>query len=256
MQRTATGPTTTTFSRSNTLSTPQVISSDTSQQNNNVLVRSAIALEYSLLRNIQHCPLGMYVLPSSSNIYVWDVVFFIHQGYYADSVFKFRITFPQNFPESPPVVDFVTEVFHPLVSHTGSFNLGYHYKHWRADEHHVIHVLHWIKSSFKKNTLDRIQESDCYNKEAFRLYRESTSSFANLAAQSAQLSSSDSVLFDTDDGHPKPKLKSRSGTSAGTGASGAGSGIGQMGLTFERLDKEELKEERLKLGLKEWTLGP
>ncbi|KAF9035942.1 hypothetical protein BJ165DRAFT_1509031 [Panaeolus papilionaceus] len=36
-------------------------------------------------------------------------------------------------------------------------------------------------TSFKKNTLD----SDCYNKEAFRLFKHSTLSFANLAAQSA-----------------------------------------------------------------------
>ncbi|KAF9035945.1 hypothetical protein BJ165DRAFT_1409304 [Panaeolus papilionaceus] len=72
--------------------------------------------------------------------------------------------------------------------------------------------------SFKKNTLDRIPESDCYNKEAFRLYRDSTSSFANLAAQSAQLSSSDSVLFDTDDGHPKGNLKARQGVSSGSGS--------------------------------------
>ncbi|KAF9058273.1 hypothetical protein BJ165DRAFT_1605880 [Panaeolus papilionaceus] len=80
--------------------------------------------------------------------------------------------------------------------------------------------LHSIKMSFKKHTLDRIQDSDCYNKEAFRLFRDSTSSFANLAAQSAQLSSSDSVLFDTvtDDGHPKGNLKARQGVSSGSGS--------------------------------------
>ncbi|KAF9058236.1 ubiquitin-conjugating enzyme/RWD-like protein, partial [Panaeolus papilionaceus] len=171
-------------------------------QRDNVLMCTAISLEYALLRNINHCPLGMYVLPSPTSFFLWDGVLFIHQGYYADSVFKFRIVFPQTFPDHPPSVEFVTEVFYPLVSHAGVFNLGYHYKHWRADEHHIIHVLHWIKAPFKKSALDRIQEGDCYNKEAFRLYRDSTSSFANLAAQSAKLSSSDSVLFDTDDGHP------------------------------------------------------
>ncbi|KAF9035936.1 hypothetical protein BJ165DRAFT_1533409 [Panaeolus papilionaceus] len=83
--------------------------------------------------------------------------------------------------------------------------------------------------SFKKHTLDRIQDSDCYNKEAFRLFRDSTSSFANLAAQSAQLSSSDSVLFDTvtDDGHPKGNLKARQGVSSGSGSRSVRSSSGR-----------------------------
>ncbi|KAF9058287.1 ubiquitin-conjugating enzyme/RWD-like protein [Panaeolus papilionaceus] len=280
-------------------------------QRDNVLVRTAISLEYALLRNINHCPLGMYILPSPASFFVWDGVFFIHQGYYADSVFKFRITFPQTFPDHPPSVEFVTEVFHPLVSHAGAFNLGYHYKQcWcvyihiafavvfsfelmhndeltvvmiRADEHHIIHILHWIKTSFKKSTLDKILEGDCYNKEAFRLYRDSTSSFANLAAQSAQLSSSDSVLFDTDDRHPKRRARQgvssgsgsgsvRSNAGAGWGRAGSGSmsrlnstgsGIGGTvaatgtagpGLMFERLDVDELRVERERLGVREWVV--
>ena len=44
-----------------------------------------------------------------------------------------------------------------------------------------------------------------------RLYRHSTSSFVILATQSAQLSSSDLVLFDTDDGHPKGELEGKAG---------------------------------------------
>ncbi|KAF9058244.1 hypothetical protein BJ165DRAFT_119463 [Panaeolus papilionaceus] len=133
--------------------------------------------------------------------------------------------------------------------------------------------------SFKKSTLDRIQEGDCYNKEAFRLYRDSTSSFANLAAQSAQLSSSDSVLFDTDDGHPKGRARQgvssgsgsvRSNAGAGSGRAGNGSmsrlnsigsatggtatatGTAGPGLMFERLDVDELRVERERLGVREW----
>ncbi|KAF9058250.1 hypothetical protein BJ165DRAFT_1398362 [Panaeolus papilionaceus] len=135
--------------------------------------------------NINHCPLGMYVLPSPAGYFVWDGVLFIHQ----------------TSRDHPPSVEFVTEVFHPLVSHPGAFNLGYHYKLWR------------------------IHENDRYNKEAFRLCRDSTPSFANLAAQSAQLSSSDSVWFDTNDGHRKGR--------AGQGVS-SGSGSGSVRSSSDR----------------------
>jgi hypothetical protein len=38
----------------------------------------------------------------------------------------------------------------------------------RPKEHHVFHVLHWIKAAFKKHALDGIKEADCSSKEAFR----------------------------------------------------------------------------------------
>ena len=42
--------------------------------------RTAVSLEYASLRHAQHCPLGMYVVPSAENLLVWDAALFIHQG--------------------------------------------------------------------------------------------------------------------------------------------------------------------------------
>lgn len=39
---------------------------------------------------------------------------------------------------------------------------------YRPKEHHAFDVLHWIKVAFKKHALDQFEESDCFNKEAFR----------------------------------------------------------------------------------------
>lgn len=44
------------------------------------VARTAVSLEYASLRHGQHCPLGMYVVPSPQNLLVWDAVLFIHQG--------------------------------------------------------------------------------------------------------------------------------------------------------------------------------
>jgi ubiquitin-protein ligase len=111
----------------------------------------------------------MYVIPFADDPSIWDAVLFIHQGYYTDSILRFRLTFPHNYPEQPPTVHFITDVFHPFVSHQdGTFNLAPRFNPWRPNEHHVYDILYYIKGSFKKHTLDQIKESDCLNKEAFR----------------------------------------------------------------------------------------
>ncbi|KAJ6613480.1 ubiquitin-conjugating enzyme/RWD-like protein [Mycena sp. CBHHK59/15] len=214
------------------------------------VTRTAISLEYASLRYREHCTLGMYVVPSPETLMVWDAVFLFTkvinaeretfgvltnvQGYYADAILKFRLTFPNNYPESPPVVQFVTDVvFHPLISRNGIFNLAPRFRPWRPKEHHVFDVLHWIKAAFKKHALDEIKESDSLNKEAFR-YHDTTSAFVGLASQSSLLSQSPPALFDRD--HPS-KGKPRDA------------------LPLRELPPEQLQIQRAKIGLQEWAEG-
>ena len=49
----------------------------------NPVARTAVSLEYASLRHNNHCPLGMYVVPSAEDILVWDSVVFIHRGLFA-----------------------------------------------------------------------------------------------------------------------------------------------------------------------------
>ena len=46
--------------------------------------RAAVAQEFANLRYEGHCPLGMYIVPASDNLFVWDGVLFVHQGPYTD----------------------------------------------------------------------------------------------------------------------------------------------------------------------------
>ena len=97
------------------------------------------------------------------------MTFRIFEGYYTDSILKFRLRFPPSYPERPPVVQFLTDVFHPLISQQdGTFNLAPRFRPWRPKEHHVFDVLHWVKAAFKKHALDEIKEGECFNKEAYR----------------------------------------------------------------------------------------
>ncbi|KAF9009089.1 ubiquitin-conjugating enzyme/RWD-like protein [Cyathus striatus] len=215
--------------RSNTA--PTSVSSTTKSSSGNVVARTTIALEYAAIGNQDHCPTGMYVVPSAESIMIWDGVLFVHQGYYADAILKFRIVFPSSYPQQPPGVQFSTDIFHPLIDQIGDFNLSAFFQRWRPDEHRVFHVLHWIKVAFKKHALDQFKESDCLNKEGFR-YHESIQSFAALATQSATLSHSESALFHKD--HP-PKAQ----TSVNV-------------LTFQKLKPKRLQEYRNRFGLRDW----
>lgn len=44
------------------------------------VVRTAVSLEYASVRYKEHCPLGIYIIPSSESLMIWDAVFFVHQG--------------------------------------------------------------------------------------------------------------------------------------------------------------------------------
>ncbi|KAJ7591066.1 ubiquitin-conjugating enzyme/RWD-like protein [Mycena floridula] len=200
----------------------------------NTSARTAVALEYASMRHSSHCPLGMYVYVLAESVMIWDCVFFVHQGYYADAVLKFRLSFPANYPEQPPVVHFVNDVFHPLISpESGLFNLAPRFRPWRPKEHHAFDVLHWLKAAFKKHALDGLKDHDCLNKEAFRLYHESTQAFANLATQSTQLSQTHGTLF-----HPSQTIKP------------------VHGIQFREMKPQQLDAARTKLELSEWDELP
>ncbi|KAI8366659.1 ubiquitin-conjugating enzyme/RWD-like protein [Radiomyces spectabilis] len=152
--------------------------------------------EFVNLRNPNHCPLGVYVMPSSDNLNVWYGVLFIHKGYYKSGVFKFRLLIPEDYPNQAPSISFLTDMFHPLVDVSGNLSLTQQFSSWRPYQDYIFHVLHYLKNIFKRSVLDGLMDKHCLNKEAYRLYRTDTAIFGKLAQQCAQLSITESYLFD------------------------------------------------------------
>ncbi len=52
-------------------------------------------------------------------------------GYYAGAILRFRLTFPDDYPDKIPTVQFVTDIFHPLIDQKGYFNLAAHIRPWK-----------------------------------------------------------------------------------------------------------------------------
>ncbi|KAL0094983.1 ubiquitin-conjugating enzyme/RWD-like protein [Phycomyces blakesleeanus] len=128
---------------------------------------------------------------------VWFGVLFVNKGFYRAGVFKFRLVIPENYPNNPPTVAFMTDMFHPLVDINGNLNLAQRFMTWRPYQDYILHVLHYVKTIFKRAVLDGLLDKHCTNKEAYRLYRKDPTVFGKLAQQCAQLSITASFLFDT-----------------------------------------------------------
>ena len=47
---------------------------------------------------------------------LWSGVIFVRKGPYSTAVLRFQISFPDTYPNLPPLVTFATDLFHPLIT--------------------------------------------------------------------------------------------------------------------------------------------
>ncbi|SCZ88872.1 BZ3500_MvSof-1268-A1-R1_Chr2-1g04698 [Microbotryum saponariae] len=162
-----------------------------------IAARQAVMLEFATLGASSTCPLGMYVLPTSDDVFTWQCVLFIHRGYFRDSVLRFSMTMAPTYPSRlPPTITFSTNVFHPLVDPaTGRFHLGDRFSPWTPGRDYLFHVLHHVKNAFKREGLDAVQQENCGNPEAWKIYHDQTALFAKLASQTSALSITPESLY-------------------------------------------------------------
>ncbi|WPH00231.1 Hypothetical protein R9X50_00305400 [Acrodontium crateriforme] len=78
------------------------------------LTRQQLRIDFATLKFA--CPKGVYVAPTPDEPLQWSGVLFLRKGPYANAVLRFTIKFPDNFPTRPPVISFLSDVFHPLVT--------------------------------------------------------------------------------------------------------------------------------------------
>ncbi|PWY88765.1 ubiquitin-conjugating enzyme [Aspergillus sclerotioniger CBS 115572] len=77
------------------------------------LRKQQLLLEFA---SLQHAaPPGTYMSLSPGDPTLWLGVIFVRCGPYASAVLRFQIRFPTSYPDMPPLVNFATDVFHPLI---------------------------------------------------------------------------------------------------------------------------------------------
>ncbi|KAJ4011673.1 hypothetical protein NW752_008681 [Fusarium irregulare] len=64
----------------------------------------------------QACPEGMFVSLTPGDATLWSGVLFVRKGPYCPAILRFQISFPDSYPQLPPLVVFTTDMFHPLIT--------------------------------------------------------------------------------------------------------------------------------------------
>ncbi len=139
---------------------------------------------------------------NNDNILDWTVLIFGPQDTpYEGGTFKAKITFPPDYPYNPPVVKFISDIFHPniynkgpdagkvciSILHVGKDEYGYEHEseRWKPAQS-VVSVLLSI--------ISMIADPNCEspaNIDAAKMFRENREEFNKMVYQCVEKSNSD-----------------------------------------------------------------
>ena len=108
--------------------------------------------------------------PDGDGTPVWHGVIFVQDGPFSGGIFRFDIVFPLSYPTATPQVFFPPTLLHPLVDpDTGRLLLSSRFPGaWRPRQDFVSHILQFVKSAFREETLEALREGIVANPEVFR----------------------------------------------------------------------------------------
>jgi ubiquitin-conjugating enzyme E2 D/E len=76
-------------------------------------------------------PMNCSAGPEGDDLFLWEgVIFGPADSPYAGGVFKLQIQFPKDYPFRPPVVIFLTKIYHPNISPSGGICLDILKNQW------------------------------------------------------------------------------------------------------------------------------
>ena len=112
------------------------------------------------------------------DIFKWNVILKgPDKSCYENRLFKLLLIFPENYPEDPPDIRFITKIYHPNISEDGVICISSNSTDWNPNSN-IINIIYSIYVLLKKPNLDH-----GLNKEALMLYKNDYQSFAKKAKE-------------------------------------------------------------------------
>lgn len=138
-------------------------------------------------------PAGISGTPSEGDIMQWNAVIFgPHDTPFEDGTFKLSMNFSEEYPNKPPLVKFVSKMFHPNIYADGSICLDILQNRW-SPTYDVSAVLTSIQS-----LLDEPNPNSPANSQAAQLYQENKREYEKHVRATVEESWMDASSFEDD----------------------------------------------------------
>ncbi|KAF1759326.1 hypothetical protein GCK72_015791 [Caenorhabditis remanei] len=144
------------------------------------LMRDFKKLQYEKLIDFlqEDPPAGVSGAPTEDNILAWEAIIFGPQETpFEDGTFKLSLEFSEEYPNKPPIVKFISKMFHPNVYADGSICLDILQNRW-SPTYDVAAILTSIQS-----LLDEPNPNSPANSLAAQLYQENRREYEKRVQQ-------------------------------------------------------------------------
>ena len=112
------------------------------------------------------------------NIFKWNVLLKgPNKSCYENGLFKLSLEFPTNYPEEPPIINFVTKIYHPNISDNGAICVSSKSTDWN-NHRNLVNVIYSIFDLLQKPNTDH-----GLNNEALLLYKNNKEEFEKKARE-------------------------------------------------------------------------
>ncbi len=109
----------------------------------------------------------------------------IKEGFYEGAIFRFIITFSENFPKELPTIRFQNKVYHPLINEEGLLDLDKLFPDWKYEiGRQLLDILTKMRSIFSDKQYFEIEDS--FNGEAALLFKENPEQFLEKTTECAK----------------------------------------------------------------------
>ena len=140
-----------------------------------------LSIEYKHLK--QHCPGGVYLVPSFDDLRLFHGVIFVRRGAFTNGIFKFTLQCPPKYNDvgTHPTLLFSSYVYNPHVHpDSGEVDIRVAYPEWDPSKHFLVTVLTYVKRIFyvkDYNELSDEQQRKLPNQEALQLFKTNTEGY-------------------------------------------------------------------------------